>query len=79
MRQTSPLDSGISGSIRDALIFQRVGQLGLAAVTDAEASRDETSVAVRTSHEIVFYRTSDLLQGSTVPDRRIRIDGLREA
>lgn len=61
------------------LTFQRVGQLGLAAVTDAEASRDEKSVVVRTSHEAVLYRTADLIRGGNVPYLRIPIDGLKEA
>ena len=60
-------------------MFQRIGQLGLAAVTDAEASRDEKSVVVRTSHEVAFYRTNDLILGGNVPYLRIPIDGLREA
>src|SRR6185503_14612773 len=42
------------------LALQRLGQLGLAAVSDAEASRDGASVVVRTSHEAVLYRTADL-------------------
>ena len=67
----------LSGS-RD-LTFQRIGQLGLAAVTDAEASRDEKSVVVRTPREVVFYRTNDLIVGGNVPYLRIPIDGLREA
>jgi hypothetical protein len=66
-----------SGS-RD-LTFQRIGQLGLGAVTDAETSRDGKSVVVRTSHEAVLYRTSDLIAGGNVPYLRIPIDGLREA
>jgi hypothetical protein len=61
------------------LTFQRIGQLGLAAVTDAEASRDEKSVAVRTSHEVVLYRTEDLRLGDSIPYLRIPIDGLKEA
>jgi hypothetical protein len=60
------------------LTFQPVGRLGLAAVTDAEASRDEKSVVVRTSHEAVFYRTRDLTVGGNVPYLRIPLDGLRE-
>ena len=60
------------------LVFQRIGQLGLGAVTDAEASRDGTSVVVRTSHEAVLYRTADLIRGLSTPYFRIRIDGLRE-
>ena len=61
-----------------AITFQRVGELGLGAVTDAETSRDGTSVVVRTSHEAVLYRTADLIRGVTTPYFRIRIDGLRE-
>jgi hypothetical protein len=69
--------STLSGSRE--LTFQRIGQLGLGAVTDAEASRDEKSVVVRTSHEVVLYRTEDLVRGGNVPYLRIPIDGLREA
>ena len=61
------------------LMFQHIGELGLAAVTDAEASRDETSVVVRTSHEVVFYRAPDLIRGRTVPYVRVPLDGLKEA
>jgi hypothetical protein len=60
------------------LIFQRIGQLGLAAVTDAEASRDEKSVVVRTSHEAVFYRSDDLIRGVNTPYLRVPIAGLGE-
>jgi hypothetical protein len=63
---------------RGELTFQRIGQLGLAAVTDAETSRDENSVVVRTSHEAVIYRTGDLIRGGNVPFLRIPIDGLGE-
>ena len=61
------------------LTFQRIGQLGLAAVTDAETSRDGKSVVVRTAHEAVLYRTDDLIRGRNVPYLRIPIGGLREA
>jgi len=60
------------------LTFRRVAELGLAAVTDAEASRDGKSVVVRTSHEAVFYRTADLMRGMSAPYFRVGIDGLRE-
>jgi hypothetical protein len=60
------------------LTFRRIAELGLAAVTDAEASRDGTSVVVRTSHEAVLYRTADLMRGTSTPYFRIWIDGLRE-
>jgi hypothetical protein len=69
--------STLSGSTE--LTFQRIGQLGLAAVTDAEASRDGKSVVVRTSHEAVLYRTDDLILGGNVPYLRIPIDDLKEA
>ena len=69
--------STVSGSRE--LIFQRIGQLGLEAVTDAEASRDEKSVVVRTSHEAVLYRTDDLILGRSVPYLRIPLDRLKEA
>jgi hypothetical protein len=67
----------IASGTRD-LTFRRIGALGLAAVTDAEAFRDGASVVVRTSHEAVFYRTADLARGANTPYFRIRIDGLRE-
>jgi hypothetical protein len=60
------------------LTFQRIGQLGLAAVTDAETSRDGTFVVVRTSHEAVLYRTEVLTRGGNTAVLRIPIDGLRE-
>ena len=60
------------------LVFQRIGQLGLAAVSDAEAFDEGRSVVVRTSHEAVFYRTDDLNRGNTTPYFRVDIDGLRE-
>jgi hypothetical protein len=70
----SPVPSGGG----QELMFQRAGALGLQAVTDAEASPDEQSVAVRTSHEVVLYRAADLLRGEYAPSRRIPLDGLRE-
>lgn len=60
------------------LTLKRIGELGLGAVTDAEASRDEKSVVVRTSHEAVWFRTADLIRGVNAPYLRIPIDGLKE-
>jgi hypothetical protein len=60
------------------LKFDRIGELGLAAVTDAETSVDEKLVVVRTSHEAVLYRSADLSRGSISPYLRIPIDGLKE-
>jgi hypothetical protein len=58
----------------------RIGELRLMAVTDAEASPDGMSVAVRTSDEVVIYRTADLVTAPGVarPTVRIPIDRLKE-
>jgi hypothetical protein len=61
------------------LTLVRLGQLDLGAVTDAEASPDETSVAVRTPDEVVIYRTADLTAGKMTAGSRISLEGLREA
>jgi hypothetical protein len=71
--------SSVTSSGKRELTFQRIGQLGVQAVTDAEASPDEKSVAVRTSREALLYRTADLMRGVFVPFLRIPIDGLNEA
>ncbi len=68
----------ITATASRQLTFQRVGQLGIAMVTDAETSRDGTSVVVRTSDEVVLFRTADLIRGTYTPSFRMRIDGLRE-
>jgi hypothetical protein len=72
-RSTTPVSAG------QDVTLQRIGQLGLAAVTDAETSPDGKSVVVRTSHEAVFYRAADLVRGGDVPYLRIPIGGLRES
>lgn len=69
--------SSLDGS--RALVFRPIGQLGLAAVTDAETSRDGKFVVVRTSHEAVLYQTADLIRGRTTSYLRIPIDGLKES
>lgn len=61
-----------------AIMLRRISTLGLEAVTDAETSRDDTSVVVRTSHEVLTYRTGDLIGGGVTPRARVPIDGLRE-
>ena len=72
--------STVSSSGSRDLTFGRVGQLGLAAVTDAETSPDQKSVVVRTSDEAVVYRTEDLVRGgNVVPHFRVPIGVLREA
>jgi hypothetical protein len=60
------------------ITFRPIAQLLLAAVTDAEASRDGKSVVVRTSDEAVLYRTADLIRGNGTPYLRIPIAGLNE-
>jgi hypothetical protein len=61
------------------MTMTRVGELGLSAVTDAEASLDGRSVVVRTSRVAAFYRIADLLEGRIAEYFRLAIDGLREA
>jgi hypothetical protein len=59
--------------------MERVGELGLELVTDAEASRDGQFVAVRTPQDVVVYRTAELIRGGPAPSGvRIPVDGLRE-
>jgi hypothetical protein len=60
------------------ITLRRISALGLEAVTDAEASPDEISVAVRTAHEVVIYRTAELIDGGVKPRGRIPIDRLGE-
>lgn len=59
--------------------MERIGELGLAVVSDAEASPDGQSVVVRNANEAIVYRTADLLRGgSALSGWRIPVDGLRE-
>ena len=60
------------------LVFNRIGELGLAAATDAEATVDGRAVVVRTSHEAVFYRTDDIAGGRMTPYFRVGLDRFRE-
>jgi hypothetical protein len=72
-RSTSLLGDG--GDIT----LERIAELGLPAVTDAETSPDQTAVIVRTSDELVMYRAAELVRGGRVAHGlRIPIDGLRE-
>ena len=82
-RSTTPLIE--PGGMR----LERVGELGLAGITDAETSRDGQSVVVRTSGEVAVYRTAALAggpgkvrptsdDGSIRPMARIPIGSLRE-
>ena len=61
------------------LTFERIGELGLAPVSDAEATPDEELVVVRTSKVAVLYRTVDVLRGGAVPEvLRIPLESLKE-
>ena len=76
--RTGGLYRSATGTGSRELTLQRIGQLGLEAVTDAETSSDGAFVAVRTSDEVVFYRTADLIRGGSVQKgRRVPIGGLR--
>jgi len=71
-RSPIPDDSGTS------MTLQRIAGLGLTAVSDAEASPDGRTVAVRTERTVLLYRSADLIEGRAAPYFRLRIDGLRE-
>jgi hypothetical protein len=61
------------------LAFERIAELRMAPVTDAEASPDETSVVIRTSKVAVVYRSADLVRGGQQqPAFSIPIAGLME-
>lgn len=71
--------SAIPGDNTTAMMLERIGELGLSSVSDAEASPDGRIVVVRTSREVLLYRSADLIAGRLVPYFRLRIDGLHEA
>jgi hypothetical protein len=58
--------------------LERVGELNLEAVSDAERSTDGAWIVVRTSHEVAFYRTAALVRGVLTPAFSVPIDGLQE-
>ena len=60
------------------VMLERVGELNLEAVSDAERSTDGAWIVVRTSHEVAFYRTAALVRGDLTPRLSIPIDGLQE-
>jgi predicted outer membrane lipoprotein len=66
---------GLSGG---QITFQRIGQLGVDGVSDAEASPDEQTVAVRTEDEVLLFRTADLVAARNNPYARIPVEALRE-
>jgi len=69
----------LPGTTRD-LTLERIGELGLRGVTDAETSPDGHLVVVRTLDEVIFYRTADVIRGGAVPPVvRIPVGPLKEA
>jgi len=61
------------------MTFERIAETPMAAVTDAEASPDETSVVIRTSKVAVVYRAADIVRGGRLPQGfSIPIEGLME-
>jgi hypothetical protein len=63
---------------RTNIKLQRIAQLDLVGVTDAEMSPDGATVAVRTADEVVMYAAADLMRGNIAARVRIPVDGLRE-
>jgi hypothetical protein len=55
-----------------------MADLGIALVSDAEASPDGQVVVVRNLRAAVFYRTADLLAGTPVPYARVSLEELEE-
>jgi len=60
------------------IVFRRIGQLNLPGVSDAEATPDEKSVAVRTTSEVRVYSSEEILRGNLTPYLVIPIRGLNE-
>jgi hypothetical protein len=60
-------------SARTGGTLERVGPLGLALPTGASASTDGQWVAIRTLHELLFYRTADLIRGGRPAPRRVNL------
>jgi hypothetical protein len=64
---------------RRDLKLERIGELGLAAASDAETSPDEATVVVRTMKGAFFYRTADIVRGGAIqPALAVDLEGLRE-
>jgi hypothetical protein len=58
---------------------ERIGELGMARVTDADVSVDGKTVVVRTNNEVAFYQTAVLIAGkSPKPDRRFSVRQAKE-
>ena len=66
-------DAG-TGAVR----MDRIGQLGLERVTDADASPDGRSVAVRTHREVVIYSAADMTRGGTPRGTHLPVQAFKE-
>ena len=71
-RSTARLGSG------GDLTLERIGEVDLVVVSDAEASPDGALVAVRNDDEAVLYRSEDLVRGAAIPRMRVALGGLGE-
>jgi hypothetical protein len=61
------------------LMLQRVATLPASKITDADASSDGAWIAVRNHEEVVFYRTSALLNGDVEHGAAVRLTSYGEA
>jgi len=58
---------------------ERIGELGIPRVTDADVSADGKTVVVRTNNEVAFYQTAVLVAGkSPKPDLRFSVRQAKE-
>jgi hypothetical protein len=69
----------ISQSHPGTVKAERIGELGIPRVTDADVSADGKLVVVRTNNEVAFYPTAALVAGkSTKPDLRFSVRQAKE-
>jgi hypothetical protein len=71
-RAPHPLRSGSAGRL------SRVGEIALERVTDADTSPDGRWTALRNNHELLFFRTADLIAGTTKDPIRVDLAHLGE-
>jgi hypothetical protein len=69
----------IPQSGRGQVKAERIGELGISRVTDADVSADGKTVVVRTNNEVAFYQTPVVVAGkSPKPDLRFSVRQARE-
>ena len=71
-RTTDPLASGKPGTLR------HVADLAVPRVTGADTSPDGRWTALRTNHDLLFFRTADLVSGRPGDPIRVDLRDLRE-